>query len=234
MQTGALPRGKWSPLRASGAIDGNVRVVIEASDPALARAAIRRVGGSVERTAGGLVQASCKPMRCPRSRQAAGIDRVRVRTRGSTMPSNGEAVAATLAAAWHAKGFTGKGVKVAVIDGGFYGLAERQAAGDLPGDVVTQDLCRGELTTAEDHGTAVAEIVHEMAPDAQLYLVCIETDVDLAAAVAYAKTQGVHVINHSAGWEGPFRNDGSGPFGAIVAGCPGERDPLGQLSWKRG
>ncbi len=56
-----------------------------------------------------------------------------------------------------------------------------------------------------------------MAPDAQLYLVCIETDVDFAAAVAYAKSQGVHVINHSAGWEGPFRNDGSGPFGAIVA-----------------
>jgi subtilisin family serine protease len=130
---------------------------------------------------------------------------------------SGESVSATLAQAWHAKGFTGKGVKVAVIDGGFAGLEQRQADGDLPAEVVTQDLCGGELTTADDHGTAVAEIVHEMAPDAQLYLICIRTGDDFAAAVAYAKSQGVQVINHSAGWEGPFRNDGTDRYSAVVA-----------------
>jgi subtilisin family serine protease len=129
----------------------------------------------------------------------------------------GETVATTLAAAWHAKGFMGKGVKVAIIDGGFAGLAQRQADGDLPADAVTQDYCGGEFSTGESHGTAVAEIVHEMAPEAQLYLVCVATDVDFAAAVAYAKSQGVQVINHSAGWEGPFRNDGSDRFSALVA-----------------
>ena len=50
---------------------------------------------------------------------------------------------------------------------------ERRHAGSL----------RGRVQTADDHGTAVAEIVHEMAPDAQLYLVCVGTEVDLAAAV---------------------------------------------------
>ena len=129
----------------------------------------------------------------------------------------GEAVGATLAAAWHAEGFTGKGVKVAVIDGGFTGLAERQADGDLPANVVTQDFCGGKLATESEHGTAVAEIVHEMAPEAELDLLCIGSETDLAAAVAYAKAQGVRVINHSMGWEGPFRNDGSGAVGAIVA-----------------
>src|SRR4030095_5182337 len=83
--------------------------------------------------------------------------------------------------------------------------------------VVTQDLCADEFGTADDHGTAVAEIVHEMAPDAQLYLVCVGTEVDLAAAEAYAKSQGVSVINESLGWEGPYRDDGSGPVDAIVA-----------------
>lgn len=217
LQARAFPRVKWSPFRASDALDGKVRVVVEATDAALARAAISRVGGTVERTAGGLVQAVVRPGAVSTLEAASGIDRVRAPYSRIDHAVSGEAVAATLAAAWHAKGFTGKGVKVAVIDGGFYGLAERQAAGDLPANVETQDLCGGGLTTAEDHGTAVAEIVHEMAPDAQLYLVCIETDVDFAAAVAYAKSQGVHVINHSAGWEGPFRNDGSGPYGAIVA-----------------
>ena len=98
---------------------------------------------------------------------------------------------------WHAKSLTGNGVKVAIIDGGFIGLAERQAAGDLPSNVVTQDFCRGRLTTEAEHGTAVAEIVHEMAPEAQLYLICVETEVDLAAAAAFAKGQGANVISHS-------------------------------------
>ena len=56
-----------------------------------------------------------------------------------------------------------------------------------------------------------------MAPDAQLYLACVGTEVDLAAAEAWAKSQGVTVINHSAGWEGPYRDDGGGPVGAVVA-----------------
>ncbi len=129
----------------------------------------------------------------------------------------GESVSVTLASAWHAKGFTGKGVKVAVIDGGFAGLADRQASGDLPANVITQDYCGGELTTASEHGAAVAEIVHEMAPEAQLYLVCIASGSDFEAAVAYAKAQGIHVINFSAGWEGPFRNDGTDRYSAIVA-----------------
>jgi hypothetical protein len=129
----------------------------------------------------------------------------------------GEAVGATLAAAWHAEGFTGKGVRVAIIDAGFTGLAERQAAGDLPANVVTQDFCGGNLAAESEHGTAVAEITHEMAPEAELHLLCVGSMDDLAAAVAYAKAQGVRVINHSMGWEGPFRNDGSGALGAIVA-----------------
>jgi subtilisin family serine protease len=129
----------------------------------------------------------------------------------------GEAVDATLAAAWHTAGLTGKGVKVAIIDGGFAGLAQRQADGDIPANVVTQDLCDGELHSADDHGTAVAEIVHEMAPEAQLHLVCIESSEDFAAAVEYAKAQGIQVINHSAGWEGPFRNDGNDWFSRVVA-----------------
>ena len=129
----------------------------------------------------------------------------------------GEGVQASFAAAWHAKGFTGKGAKVAVIDGGFEGLAGLQAAGELPTNVITQDYCGGESATASKHGAAVAEIVHEMAPDAQLYLICVGSEVDLATAVGYAKRQGVNIVNQSLGWEGPYRNDGGGEVGAIVA-----------------
>lgn len=217
LQPNAFPRGKWSADGTSDLVDGKARVVIETHNPSQTRASVEALGGRVERTAGDLVQALVDPADLDALEQRPSIDRVRAPYTRTEHAVSGEEVSATLASAWHSKGFTGKGVKVAIIDGGFYGLAERQASGDLPANVVTQDLCGGGLTTADDHGTAVAEIVHEMAPDAQLYLVCINTDVDFAAAVAYAKSQSVQVINHSAGWEGPFRDDGSDPFSAIVA-----------------
>ncbi len=207
-------------LRSAGLAttdDGLVRVVVESRTPALASDSITALGGRVERAFGDLVQAVLPPSRLAELSERSTLDLVRVPFARVDHALSGEEVAATLAAAWHEKGFTGKGVKVAIIDGGFEGLAERQAEGELPANVVTQDFCGGGLTTASEHGTAVAEIVYEMAPDAQLYLICIGTEVDLAAAEAYAKSQGVNVINHSAGWEGPFRNDGSGPIAAIVA-----------------
>jgi subtilisin family serine protease len=194
-----------------------LRVVIESRNPVLARAAVRAAGGRVERSAGGLVQALVSPTASAQLGKSPGVDLVRRPYAHIENALGGEEVRVALASAWHQKGFTGKGVKVAVVDGGFGGLAERQASGDLPADIVTQDLCGGEFATADDHGTAVAEIVHEMAPDAQLYLVCVGTEVDLAAAVAYAKSQGVSVINQSMGWQGPYRDDGSGPIGAAVA-----------------
>ena len=217
MKASVIPLGKSSAIAAPHLIDGKVRVVIEASDPALARASVLAAGGRVERAAGGLVQALVDPTDIDALERRRTVDRVRPPYTRIEHGVSGEEVTATLASAWHAKGFTGKGVKVAVIDGGFRGLADRQAAGDLPANIVTQDLCAGEFGTAEDHGTAVAEIVHEMAPDAQLYLVCVGTEVDLAAAEAYAKSQGVSVINDSLGWEGPYRDDGSGPIDAVVA-----------------
>ena len=207
-------------VRSSGLAttdDGKVRVVIESRTPAFASASVATLGGRVERSYGNLVQAVLPPSTLSELSKRSAVDLVRAPFTRFDHAVSGEEVGATLAAAWHAEGFTGKGVKVAVIDGGFEGLAERQAEGELPANVVTQDFCGGGFATAEKHGTGVAEIVYEMAPEAQLYLICVETEVDLAAAEAYAKSQGVQVINHSAGWQGPFRNDGSGPIGAIVA-----------------
>ena len=197
--------------------DGRVRVIIETKSPAAVRAVVRKSGGRVERTWRNLVQAVVRPASLTSLSRQAGVERVRAPFRAVAQSVSGEEVALDGVPAWHAKGFTGKGVKVAVIDIGFQGLAERQAEGELPTNVVTQDICGGRFATADDHGTAVAEIVHDMAPDAQLYLVCVDTDVDLANAEAYAKSQGVSVVNHSVGWYGPTRGDGSGPIGAIVA-----------------
>src|SRR5262249_38965271 len=62
---------------------------------------------------------------------------------------------------------------------------------------VTQDFCHGQFDSGEGHGTAVAEIVHEMAPDAQLYLVCFDDILSLINAEDFVKTHGVKVVNFS-------------------------------------
>lgn len=119
---------------------------------------------------------------------------------------SGQGVAATGANTRHAAGYTGSGTKVMVIDLGFAGLAAAQASGDLPNSGMTLIDCivgcspttfSGEV---ENHGTAVAEIVHEMAPGAALYLVKIDDELDLADAVDYAGTVGIDIITHSVGW----------------------------------
>jgi subtilisin family serine protease len=218
ISTTALATGLGIQTSRPDATDGQiVRVVIESRNTALARAAVLADGGRVERTASGLVQALVSRSAVTPLTTQPGVDLVRQPYAHIESAVSGEEIGVALASAWHEKGFTGKGVKVAIIDGGFRGLADRQAAGDLPANVVTQDLCGGELNTSDDHGTAVAEIVHEMAPDAQLYLICVETEVDFLSAVAYTKSQGVSVVNQSMGWEGPYRDDGSGPIGAAVA-----------------
>ncbi|HEX9042604.1 MAG TPA: S8 family serine peptidase, partial [Trebonia sp.] len=122
-------------------------------------------------------------------------------------------VAATNAGAWQGGGARGAGVKVAVIDLGFAGYATAQASGDLPASVTTEDYCGGQLATASDHGTAVAEIAYKMAPAAALYLICFDTEVDLASAEAYAKANGIQVIEHPVGWFNTSRGDGSGAAG---------------------
>ena len=70
-----------------------------------------------------------------------------------------------------------------------------------------------------------------MAPGAQLYLICIDTEVDLALAEQDAIADGVKIINHSVAWFNTSRGDGTG--GAGHAGRDrrrraGARDPLGQ------
>ena len=132
----------------------------------LASASVAGLGGRVERTFGNLVQAA-RPEQADRA--LAAIDRrSRPYSVHALRPRPGRGRSRRRSRRLAREGFTGKGVKVAIIDGGFEGLADRQAEGELPANVVTQDFCGGELATASEHGTAVAEIVHEMAPDAAL------------------------------------------------------------------
>ncbi len=136
-------------------------------------------------------------------------------------PVPSEGVAASGAAAWHAAGIDGAGVTVAVIDGGFENLAAAQSRGELPASTSNADVCGGAFHTAGGHGTAVAEVVHDMAPGARLVLVCASNTVSaLQAAKDIAVARGASIINYSAAFYNQSRGDGLGGPGtpdAIVA-----------------
>ena len=201
---------------------GRVRVVVEAG-AADARSAVGAAGGTVAGTAGELTEALVPPASLAALSRAKGIDRVRAPFAAYPLATDSQGVAASEAAAWHLGGATGAGAKVAVIDLGFDGVGARQSAGELPASLTRVDYCDPSAPT-EQHGTAVAEIVYEMAPAAQLTLLCIDSEVDLAAAVAYVKANGITIVNHSVGWFNTARGDGTGGPGTPDALVRDARD----------
>ncbi len=62
-------------------------------------------------------------------------------------------------------GVTGAGIGIGVLSDGVESLADRQATGDLPARVTVLPGQEG----SGDEGTALLEIVHDLAPDAELY-----------------------------------------------------------------
>lgn len=120
------------------------------------------------------------------------------------------------AKAWQAAGFTGQGLKVGILDMGFNNY--RSFLGkELPDDVTERSFIAGADIdqTDTEHGTAVAEIIHGIAPDAQLFFAAYDTDVEQRQAVDWLAAQGVNIISHSAGSiYGPM--DGTGPEAKMV------------------
>jgi uncharacterized repeat protein (TIGR01451 family) len=202
-----------------GVGEGRLHVILEArpGQTAAASAAVETTGGVVLGEAVGLVDALVSPASLQPLVASDAVALVRLPARPFPEAVD-EGVAATGADVWHAAGFDGTGVKVAIIDLGFKGYA----SASLGTSVTAIDHCGGNLdgATADPHGTAVAEIVHEMAPGASLLLVCIDDEVGLAQAEQDAIAAGAKVINHSVGWFDTSRGDGSGGPGtpdAIVA-----------------
>ena len=210
------------------------------------RDAIAALGGTIEGEAENIVQASVPVDQLVALEQEPGVQFIRPPLRidipvsddmpntGASSPSVdrapltsvvvGEEIAKTNAAAWQAAGITGAGVKVGIVD--YFSQAiwtSAQTAGEVPAPAGT--FCQNNggacnvftvYGSGQQHGTAVAEIIHEMAPGAQIYLASAVTTVDLQAAVNYFASQGVKIISRSStsAYDGP--GNGTGPIANVV------------------
>ncbi|MCY4603996.1 MAG: S8 family serine peptidase, partial [Gemmatimonadetes bacterium] len=114
----------------------------------------------------------------------------------------------------HSAGVKGQGVKVGIIDSGFKGA--NKLSGDMPARWNYYDYT-GEGIYAGDsvHGTACAEIIHDVAPEAELYLYKIGDLLDFENAKDRAVRDDIDVISHSGSFLDGF-GDGRGSSCDIV------------------
>jgi len=101
------------------------------------------------------------------------------------------------ATTFHGHGLRGSGVKIGVVDGGFRGYASLLGT-DLPASVTRKVFGSESDFISEDHGTAMAEVVYDVAPEAEMFLVNYTSPaVDFVNAVSWLESQDVDVINCS-------------------------------------
>ena len=106
-------------------------------------------------------------------------------------------------------GFNGAGVKIGVLSDGVAHLAAAQASGDL-GSVT---VLPGQTGTG-DEGTAMLELIHDMAPGAQLYFATANPSITaFAQNIRDLRTAGCDIIVDDVFYyvETPFQ-DGQGPL----------------------
>ncbi len=101
---------------------------------------------------------------------------------------------------WHLLGYRGQGVKIAILDTGFHGWRQFQGK-ELPVHVTTKSFRSDRNLEARDsqHGVLCAEIVHALAPDAELLLANWDADAPASFldAVRWAKAEGARVLSCS-------------------------------------
>jgi hypothetical protein len=111
-----------------------------------------------------------------------------------------EARAGMAVGGYEVAGVGGQGVRVAIIDVDFTDH-EFLLGTELPSTVYYKSFIDPRLgVPATAHGTAVAEIVHDITPKADLYLLAIYESTDLTEAVEWCIENNIGVVNMSLGW----------------------------------
>jgi hypothetical protein len=130
-----------------------------------------------------------------------------------------EAIDAMNVGPWHDAGVDGSGVKIAIFDIQWFGLELSPSLADLPShDCFGHRSCRLPINTIDPqfafetggHGVACAEVIHAIAPGAELHLVRVNGLTALENAVDWAVREGVDLVSMSMSFFNESFYDGTG------------------------
>lgn len=200
-------------------IDGTVRVILSAESGRAAEviAELPDINIYVEGSYGDLIQALVPIDRLSDVSGLPGLLYVKTPDTPVAMAVSNEGMGVTAISSWHDMGFRGRGVKIGVLDVGFEGYPALLAR-ELPPSVTVRSLrSDGDITgEGSNHGTAVAELVYDVAPESAYYFANFQTEVEFAKAADWLAEQGVTVIVTAVGWPGAGPGDGSGHIVEVV------------------
>ena len=188
-----------------------VRVILNMASTPIDLDAIRARGGRILNEQETLVAAEV-PINAIEDivNNVSGVEYARLPRKFFPCSVTSEGVSLTGAGDFQEADIIGTGTKVAVIDVGFKGLPEAQSTGDIPYNVTTLDYTGKGLQTQYKHGTGCAEIIYDMAPDAELYCIKVTDEVDIYNAFNYCIDNGIDIISASIGTFGIGPGNGTG------------------------
>ena len=226
-QKRALARSTARQYGAAKIVGENITVVLVPTQGRLSEsidfAALSDIGVRIVAQSRHLLKVSAPIAALESLTHVDGVQFVRLPIRPNIHAIVSEGVQHIKATAYSREGFTGRGVKVGVIDIGFVGVPSLQNGGELPklsyrdftGEGIFEQRSLDE--SAKVHGSACAEIVHDIAPDADIYLYKISDMVELGIAKDAAIHDGLDIVTVSLGWDfGRGFGDGRGIACEIV------------------
>jgi len=174
---------------------------------------VQAAGGTVDAATEGLLRVSVPASMLRSLSDLAGVGRMRPPFYPTRKQVVSQGVGVMGADAFrNANGVDGTGVTVAVLDSGF-AQTKDLIGGELPADTQATQGVRDRLDSYDSpHGTACAEIVHDVAPGASLVLADFDDDVTWGQAIDGLVAARVNVISHSVGFDNLFPPDGNNFF----------------------
>jgi hypothetical protein len=222
-----------APASANATAPHTFEVVARQGQEARAITSIHRLGGHVVLRRGSTLQVRLPLAQLKRMRTSDGVRGAGPVSVGWADSIISQGVYRTGADVLQAQGLRGDGVRIAVLDLGFGSRWRSKIGSELPSaagiDAVQSfDKTTGQIEiaglsssdTPTSHGESVAEVVHDMAPNASMTLVNYHTEIEFDQAVDWlihgpdGKPR-VDIIVHSNSFlDGPF--DGTGETAQTV------------------
>ena len=217
-----LSNAHLDPQTAALPVVGHGLVRVQVTGTGAAKA-VTALGGRVLATAAGAAMVLVPKSQLSTLARSAGVADVSTPdlavTDTAPAPGPSQAGDASGATNWNTAGFDGTGVKLAIVDAGF-GSSQSEydtevAAGHLgTNPQIMNEDCTDNTSTStpydDPHGLQTAELAHQMAPQAQLYLFCINTSVGFMNAANAIIGDGIHLASSSLSFPGDSRGDGTG------------------------